>query len=294
MDLSANNCLVDTDWLARHLDSPDLRIIECTSLLPNYFEESAADGLIKESGLTLWQEGHVPGSAFADILGELSDETSDRLMYGIPSTTQFSEAMSNLGVDASTGVVLYDRQLNMWAARVWWLLRAFGFENAVVLNGGWTKWVAEDRPVSTAPPSYPRSEFVARPQPQLIAKRDEVHAAIDRDASCLINALQADEFEGKPPHRYARPGRIAGSVNVPFSTTCDPETQLYGTDDELRATFDSAGAMSSAETICYCGGGIAACSTALLLTRLGVEGVSVYDGSMTELASDPSLPMETD
>ncbi len=179
MNLSDQRYLVETNWLQDHLDAPELRLVECMSLIPNYFEPSAADGLIVESGRKDWEEGHIPKSAFADFLDDLSDRSNERLMYAMPSAEQFSSAMSKLGVGDGTAVVLYDRQLNMWASRLWWMLRAFGFDNAAVLNGGWIKWTAEGRPVSTEAPTYPRAQFVAQPRPELIAAREQVQAAID-------------------------------------------------------------------------------------------------------------------
>ena len=292
MDLSEHRHLVETDWLADHLNESWLRIVECTSLLPNYFEPSNGDPLARDSGRLLWEEGHIPGSAFADILVDLSDRSNKRFMYAMPPAEQFSRVMSELSIGAGVAVVLYDRQLNVWASRLWWMLRAFGFDNAAVLNGGWVKWTGEGRALSTEPSDYPKAQFVAKPRPEFIAARDQVQEAIGNGQSCLVNALDPDEFAGKPPQRYARPGRIPSSVNVPFASTADPETHVFATDQDLQKQFDAVGATDKDEVICYCGGGIAASSTALLLTRLGVDKVSVYDGSLMEWTGDPSLPLE--
>ena len=291
MDLSAHRHLVDCEWLQDNLEQPDLRIVECTSLLPNYFEESASEELIKESGFPEWEAGHIPGSAFVDILGELSNATQKDFMYGICSADEFAAAMSRIGIGDGVGVVLYDRAMNMWAARVWWLLRHFGFDNAVVLDGGWTAWVAAGYAVSTAAPNYPPATFVPNVRPQLIADKQRVLAATENNKSCLINALDPDEFAGRPPQRYARSGRIPSSANVPFAVTADPESQIFATDETLTSLYRDAGAEQADEVICYCGGGIAACSTALTLTRLGYDNVAVYDGSMSEWTSDPDLPV---
>ena len=292
MDLSEHRFLVTTDWLMENLDANDLRIVDCTSLLPNYFEASAADGLTLASGRGLWSEGHIPGSTYADILEDLCQEPKGNFMYGMPSAEQFAATMSKLGIGSDSAVVLYDQGMNMWAARLWWMLRSFGFDNAAVLDGGWTKWMAEQRPVSTAAPNYPAAKFEVRARPELIADRDRGLAARDDKGTWLINARDPDEFAGLPPQRYARPGRIPSSVSVPFLQTADADTQVFSDDAGLRATFEDVGAADSDAVICYCGGGIAACSTALALTRLGIDNVSVYDGSLTEWSSDPSLPME--
>lgn len=293
MNLNEHNFIVETDWLAENLGQANLQVIECTSLLPNYFEEDADQGLRKESGLTMWEESHIPGAGFADILGELSDQTNDKLMYAMPSAAQFAEVMGKLGVDAGVGVVLYDRNMNMWASRLWWMLRAFGHENAAVLNGGWEKWLKEGRPISSDVPNIEPKRFEVKESPQLIADSSDVLNAIENEGVQLINALDPDEFAGRPPQRYARAGRIPTSSNVPFMITVDPDTCEFLSDDKLQEVFAHANADQKDGVICYCGGGIAACNTALLLTRLGKSNVAVYDGSMMEWAANPELPMES-
>lgn len=280
--------LVETDWLAAHLTDADLRILDCTVFL----HPDPAGGYRIESGRDAWAHGHIPGSGFADLITDLSDRDS-RLRFMMPPAGQFAEAMSRYGVGEGTRVVLYDANMNMWAARVWWMLRAFGFDNAAVLNGGWRKWTKEGRPVSTAPPTYPPARFVAWLRPQLIADKQEVLAALGDRSICIVNALTAEEHAGTGPQRYKRPGRIPFSVNVPARATVDPDTHAYLPEEELRVQFAKVGATSSGRVITYCGGGIAASSDAFVLTLLGVENVAVYDGSLSEWAADPSLPMET-
>jgi thiosulfate/3-mercaptopyruvate sulfurtransferase len=141
--------------------------------------------------------------------------------------------------------------------------------------------------------SYPPATFTARPRAGLIADRDDVLSTIGDSAACLINALDPDEFAGRPPQRYARPGRIPGSVNVPFSTTVDLPSQTFVDNVALRQQFEDAGALDKERVIAYCGGAIAASNTVFALSRLGVGNVALYDGSLTEWTSDLDLPMET-
>jgi thiosulfate/3-mercaptopyruvate sulfurtransferase len=115
--------------------------------------------------------------------------------------------------------------------------------------------------------------------------------ALDDDAVCIVNALSADEHTGKTS-RFPRAGRIAGSANVYCQSLVDPQTHAYRPAHNLRQLFEAAGALRADRVITYCGAGIAASSDALALTLLG-KRVSVYDGSLAEWTSDPSLPMET-
>jgi thiosulfate/3-mercaptopyruvate sulfurtransferase len=287
-----NRYLVDGAWLQDHLDDPELRILDCTVYLPNYFEESAQEKVEIVPGLQDYTRAHIPGSVYVDLVGDLTDKSNKGFMFPMPSADQFASVMSRLGVAEGTRVVLYDRMVNIWAARVWWMLRAFGFTNAAILDGGWAKWTAEGRPTSAAPAAYPFGNFVARFQPDRIATKEEVRAAIDDESTCLVNALDPEEFSGRGPVRYGRPGHIPTSVNVSFLGVLNSETNAYLPLDAIRAQFASAGVLGKDRIITYCGGGIAACSDAFLLTLIGARNVAVYDGSMTEWAADPELPLE--
>jgi len=272
--------LVETAWLEAHINDPDLRILDCTVL-------SLGGG---ESGWNAWAERHIPGSAFADLTDELSDPESD-LPYMLPSATQFANAMSRYGVGEGTRVVLYDSTMNICATRVWWMLRAFGFDRATVLNGGWRKWTMERRPDSTAPPAYPCTRFFVRARLAIFVDKHDVFTAIHDGKSCIINALRPEDHLGTT-RQYARAGHIPSSVNVPARAILDPETHTYLCAEQLLAKFTEVGAIGRDRVITYCGGGIAAASVAFALLLLGAENVAIYDGSLFEWAADPDLPLE--
>jgi thiosulfate/3-mercaptopyruvate sulfurtransferase len=283
--------LVDTAWLAAHLGEPGLRVYDCTThLIPDPVSTFRA-----QTARPDWERGHVPGAGYLDLTTDLSDSSSG-LRFTFPPPAQFARAMSAAGVGPGTRVVLYAGGSSMWATRVWWMLRAFGFEDAAVLNGGWAKWKSEGQVVSTEPSHYPPATFIPRPRPELIAGKEDVLAAIEDERVCLINALSEPEYTGDPdfPHHYGRPGHIPGSVNVPFVSVVDmaANNQLIAP-QALRKQFENAGALDCERVITYCGGGIASSQTAFLLTLLGAENVAVYDGSLTEWSADPTLPLVT-
>jgi thiosulfate/3-mercaptopyruvate sulfurtransferase len=279
--------LVETDWLQSHLDDPAIRVLDCTV----HLRPAEGGGVRPESGREDWARSHVPGSGFADLINDLCDPDS-RLPLMMPTPERFADAMGRYGVGEGTHAVLYDSGNGAWAARVWWMLRAFGFDSASVLNGGWQKWTAENRPVSDAAPQHPPARFVPRPRPQLIAGRDRVLAAVRDGGACVINALSPEEHSGEVA-RLPRPGRIAGSVNVPVQSLIDPATNAFLPQDQLRAAFERVGALDGRPIITYCGGGIAASGDAFVLAMLGVKDVALYDGSLSEWTADPELPMET-
>jgi thiosulfate/3-mercaptopyruvate sulfurtransferase len=285
---SRADMLVETDWLGTHLEDPGIRVLECTVYL---HPADVPGGYRVESGRQRWAQGHIPGAGFVDLHEELSDRSSP-LRFTMPGAAQFAEAMSRHGVGDGVRVVLYDRFVNMWAARVWWMLRAFGFDAAAVLDGGWKKWTREGRAVATDDGARAPRAFTAHPRPALIADKTAVLAALGDDRACVLNALTAEQHRGGGVS-YGRPGRIAGSGNVPARDLVDPETHAYLPVDVLREKFAAAGALDAGRVITYCGGGIAASSDAFALTLLGREDVAVYDASLSEWANDPSLPMET-
>lgn len=279
---------METDWLAAHLDDPALRVLESTAILHPLPE----GGYRAESGRATWAAAHIPRSGFTDLTDDLCDHAAS-LRFMMPPPAQMAAAMARLGVGERTRVVLYDRFVNMWAARVWWMLRAVGFEDAAVLNGGWRKWTLEGRPTSIAPCAYPPGRFVARARAELFAGKGAVLAGLGERDTCVLNALTEEQHRGTGGVTHGRPGRIAGSADVPARSLVDPKTHAYLPADVLRARFAAAGALAAARVIAYCGGGIAASSDAFVLTLLGHERVAVYDASLSEWAADPSLPMET-
>ena len=273
--------LVSTDWLAQHLDQPDLRILESTAWL----DPPTTDGKPYDirSGRADWAQSHIPQSAFADVQHDLADP-HPMLNFTFPSPERFAAGMSALGVEDGTTVVIYDRNGMTWSTRVWWLLRAYGFDDAAVLDGGWKAWTDEGRPTSTEPAPGHDAAFTPRPRPNLIADKAEVQAG----PPCLLNALAPDVFSGET-NRYGRAGRIPGSVNVFAKTLVDPDTGRLLALDQLR---ERLGGIGDERVVAYCGAGISATLDAFALTLLGAPDVAVYDGSMSEWVADPVLPLD--
>lgn len=279
--------LVSTDWLAGHLADPALRIFDVTV----HLRPATPGPYTIESGRSDYEAGHIPGAAFLDLARDLSDRQSS-LAFTMPAADDLAAALAASGVGQDSRVVAYTTTTPMWATRLWWMLRATGFDNAAVLDGGFAKWKAEGRAVSTRTANYPPAELTLQARPEAWADKDEVLASIGNGDVCTINALPAGLHTGDAPMSYGRKGHIKGSRNVPYAALLN-EDGTYRSESELHALFEGVGALGRKRTICYCGGGISATMDALALVRLGHPSVAVYDGSMSEWTRDPTLPMET-
>lgn len=285
--------IVSSDWLAAHLDDADVRVYECTTYL-RYLDEGADAPYEVVSGRADFDQGHIPGAGFLDIQNELSDSRSPpHLRFTMPEPQVLAQAFGRAGIGDGTRVILYSRRAAQWATRVWWMLRAVGFDDAAVLDGGWEKWQREGRPVTSEPPALAPARLAPNPRPELFVDRLAVRAAMDDPGICLINALAPELHRGEI-RRYGRRGRIPGTANVPASSLMDPATSTFVDAETAALAFSRAGADPEAAVICYCGGGIAATLDAFLLYQLGHERIAVYDASMSEWARDPDLPIESD
>jgi len=194
-------------------------------------------------------------------------------------------------VGDGTTVVVYDTAVGQWAARLWWLFRAFGYDRVAVLDGGLKKWAAEDRELALGHVEPARAVFTAEPRPELWAEKADVEAVVrgEREAA-LVCSVPPKEFTGEVVSR-PRAGHIPGSTSAPAGLLVDREHNTLLEPDALRERL--APALGAPQVITYCGGGIAAASSALALTLLGERSVAIYDGSLNEWVADPDAPLVT-
>ena len=281
--------LVSPEELRDALGDERVRVFDATVFL-----RRAADGgpYTVESGFESYARGHIPGAAFADIPGALSDPAS-AFAFTLPAAEQFAAAAGRLGIGDGTHVVAYAQDAPMWATRLWWLLRYFGHEDTSVLDGGLVAWTAAGGPVEPGESRYPPAPFTARPRPELLARLADVRETTGNSSACLVNALSPTAFRGEGPGAYSRPGRIPGSVNVPWNGLVDPATNRFRPPAELAAALDNGGVRADQPVIAYCGGGISATVDLFALSLTGRDDARLYDGSLTEWSAHPDLPLVT-
>lgn len=274
--------LVSTDWLAKHLSAPDVRILDASWYLPAAERDPKAD----------YDAAHIPGARFFDI-DEISDTRSE-LPHMAPPVEKFISRMRAMGIGDGHRVVVYDTAGLFSAARVWWLFRLMGKTDVAVLDGGFPKWQAEGHPVEDMPPMMRDRHFTARRDASLVKDVTQVAASAKlRDAE-IIDARAPGRFAGTEPE--VRPGLRSGHMpnakNVHYTTLLKSDGTMKP-EAELKKIFESAGVDLNKPAITTCGSGVTAAILSLALERIGHRQHSVYDGSWTEWGAYPDLAVET-
>ncbi|GAB2836578.1 sulfurtransferase [Actinocorallia aurea] len=278
------SALITPAELAARLGDPGLRVFDTTVRLPR---PPGGGPYTPESGHDVYRRGHVPGAGFADLVGALAEPGP--LPFALPTPERFAEAAGRLGIGPDTHVVVYAQETPMWATRMWWLLRHFGFDSVSVLDGGLPAWRAAGLPLETGESAYPEASFTARPRPELLACRADVERIVAEGTTCLANALAPEVFRGEGTTSYSRPGRIPGSVSTPAKSLLDADGAFLPAPE---LTDRLAGLLTEPSVVVYCGGGISATVPVFALALLGRTDVRLYDGSLAEWSADPSLPLE--
>ncbi len=271
--------LVGAEQLAGDLHDPFLRCFDATVQL---VRPPAGGPYTVRSGRPGYERKHIRGAAFADIPGELSDPALP-LPLTLPGAARVAAAAGSLGIGPDTLVVIYAQESPIWATRLWWQLRFLGFDAVSVLDGGLPAWRDAALPTAAGAARYAPATVRAAPRDGWLARRGPGERLVSSGGAgaCLINALSPEAFRGEGPSSYARPGRIPGSINVPWRSLIDGATNRFRPLAELERILDDAGALRAARPIAYCGGGISATLVLFALALVGRDPARLYDGSLT-------------
>ena len=274
--------LVSTEWLAQHLNDPDLRVIDGSYYLPDAGRDARAE----------YDAAHIPGARFFD-LDEISDNRSD-LPHMAPPLEKFMSRLRHMGIGDGHQVVVYDGAGLFSAARVWWLFRLMGKLDIAVLDGGFPKWQAEGRPVEDLPPVIRDRHMTATRQNRLVRDVTQVAAAAKLGDQQIVDARAPARFRGDAPEPRPglRAGHIPGSRNLHYATLLNDDGTMKDA-PALRAAFDGAGVDLNRPVITTCGSGVTAAILSLALERIGHDSHALYDGSWSEWGAFGDLPVET-
>ncbi|EEX4921131.1 3-mercaptopyruvate sulfurtransferase [Escherichia albertii] len=272
---------VGADWLAEHIDDPEIQIIDARMAPPGQEDRNVAQEYL---------HGHIPGAVFFDIEA-LSDQTSP-LPHMLPRQETFAVAMRELGVNQDKHLIVYDEGNLFSAPRAWWMLRTFGVERVSILGGGLAGWQRDDLLLEEGPVELPEGEFNATFTPEAVVKVTDVLLASHEKTAQIIDARPAARFNAEidEPRAGLRRGHIPGALNVPW-TELVREGELKTT-DELDAIFFSRGVSYDKPIIVSCGSGVTAAVVLLALATLDVPNVKLYDGAWSEWGARTDLPVE--
>ena len=277
------DALVSTEWLAAHLDAPDVRIVDGTWFMPHMERDARAE----------YEACHIPGAVYFDI-DDIADADTD-LPHMLPSPEKFSSRVRKLGLGDGNRIVIYDANGGFSAAaRVWWMFRVFGHEDVAFLDGGLVKWQAEKRPIEDIPPVPRERHFTARVNHFLVRDVEHLIKNVDTAKEQVIDGRSAGRFVGTEPEPRPcrKKGRIPGSVNLPFLDLLDNENHMtFKSADEISKAMNDAGVDTTKPMVTTCGSGVTAAILTLGFYLLGHEDVAVYDGSWSEWGDHYDTPV---
>jgi thiosulfate/3-mercaptopyruvate sulfurtransferase len=245
-------------------------------------------------GRQQYGDGHIPGAVYVSLAKDLSSPpTGTNGRHPLPTFDAMVDAFSRLGIRNDVQVVAYDQDSGMFASRLWWMLRYAGHPQVAVLDGGWHKWLAEERPHRAGNEQRAATIFTPHWQRAWHLDVDEVAAIQPEAQSLLLDARAPERFEGRVEPLDRLPGHIPGAVNHPYRTNLTADNTLLPP-TVLREQFErDLQGRSPAQAVMYCGSGVSACHNLLAMEHAGLRGARLYVGSWSEWSADPQRPVET-
>jgi len=275
--------LVSMEWLAEHLGEENVRVVDCRFVLGN-----------PQAGFAAYVEGHLPGAFYLDLEQDLSGKKSTHGgRHPLPDLAELAEKLGAAGIDRSVKVVCYDDQGGAMASRCWWLLKYMGHDDVALLEGGYSLWLEQGRPVTTEVPSAEPRVFPVEVRLEMIVSMSEVKSRLHSEDTVLIDAREEPRYLGihEPIDKVA--GHIPGAHNAFWKEGLTEQGTIKRA-DEQKARFEHLPGLAAdkdKEVIVYCGSGVTACPNVLALTEAGYRNVKLYLGSWSDWSSYEDNPV---
>ncbi|MEM8529242.1 MAG: sulfurtransferase [Chloroflexota bacterium] len=274
--------LVTADWLAEHLNDPNVLPVDTRW----YLGEPGR-------GRQEYHESHIPGAPHLDIDQDLAAPPFHGPgRHPLPPIEEFAVTVGRAGISPETHVVIYDSVGGAFGARLWWMLRYLGHKKVSMLDGGWQAWQATGHPIETEAPNISPTTFTPRPRPEVLVNADDVERLRHTPGVLLIDARNAERYEGRSEPIDSHAGHIPGARQAFFGENLNPDG-TFKSPEALRERFTSVGANQADKVICYCGSGVTAAHNILALELAGFPEALLYEGSWSDWSSDPARPAAT-
>ncbi|HEY7347963.1 MAG TPA: sulfurtransferase [Ktedonobacterales bacterium] len=270
--------LVDTAWVAEHLNDPKVRIVEA------------------DEDVLLYEVGHIQNAVKLDWHVDVQDP----LRRDFVNKADFEKLASRYGISNDTTVVFYGDKNNWYAAYSFWLFKLYGHQDARIMNGGRAKWEAEGRAFTKDAPTFAAATYHAQNANLSIrAFRHQVEELLGKSGYALVDVRSPDEYTGKllhmvnyPQEGATRGGHIPSAKNIPWARAAR-EDGTFKSADDLRALYGGEGVTPDKQVVAYCRIGERSAHTWFVLTQLlGYTNVRNYDGSWTEWGNLVNAPIE--
>jgi len=275
--------LVSVDWLQSRIGQPDVRLCDVRWYLPS----------VGKSGAQEYAAGHLPGAVFIDLDTALADPDDGREgRHPLPAQERFVRAMRAAGIGPDTHVVAYDDAGGAFAARLWWLLRAWGHTAVSLLDGGIGAWTGAGLPLAQTVPTITEGSFAGQLDAQLVASREETRQLL-RQGALLLDARAGNRYRGETEPVDPRPGHVPGAVNLPFMELLRDGRFLPAA--ELRQRLEATG-LGDRSVVASCGSGVTGCHLLFALDATGARPLAqtrLYAGSYSDWARRAELPVTT-
>ena len=265
--------LVSTEELASHRE---WRVFDCRY-----------DLFKPDLGEAQYRESHIPNALYAHLERDLSGrKTGKNGRHPLPEPEAFAAWLGRQGLRRSDQVVCYDANNGSMAARLWWMLRWISHEAVAVLDGGFAKWLAEKRPVSSEIGSFPPTRY-----PLEAARRGLVTVDQVQQSPLLLDARAPARYRGEQEPIDPVAGHIPGALNRFNVDNVSPEG-TFKPPEVLKNEFGRIlGQRPATDVVHYCGSGVSACHNLLAMEVAGLPGAKLYAGSWSEWIADPKRPI---